>query len=644
MPSRKPESSERPTVITRFTYTGAVVPRRSVQDASISQVRPSTCSRKALNALVRRRRATFGSGLEKNQDRTEIVFSFQPRYAFASSQSPSVTGLSQSVLQKELVGPGGRLLSKPRPVCLIIRDGWGHNPNHEANACWSASTPNIDALMRDNPWTLIDTCGEAVGLPPGYQGSSEAGHLNIGAGRIVEQELKRINDAMESGELWKMESWKTIVKEWKANPDSSFHLMCLLQDEGVHGHQEHMFKFMRLLRKERPEGRIVLHPFLDGRDTPPRSTKEYIVKLLKVMEEVGGCVIGTAMGRFFSMDRSKDWRLTSQAYNCIVSAEGRSAPDIMTAVDEWYAEDENNSDEYVPPYVIGDYDGVHDGDCVVHCNYRQDRAYQLTLAFVDDEYKGPRTKVVNVHYLGLTRYYDEFKTYLIGAMDEGGGMENLLGEVLSNAGYRQLRIAETQKFRHVTSFFNGKSTTPYPGEDQVEIKGRFEADTFAEHPEMEAYIVTDALLKRLEAANRYDFVAVNFANADMVGHTGKFDAAVKACEVVDDCVGRLVNRMLELDGHILITADHGNSDQMIDYETGMVKTSHSLHPVELIYVARDSSRKRMVKRGKLGDIAPTILYLFGLPIPKEMTGDVLLEDIPEGERESSSSRSPALVA
>jgi len=334
------------------------------------------------------------------------------------------------------------------------------------------------------------------------------------------------------------------------------------------------------------------------------------------------------MGRYYGMDRSKNWNLTDTAYHCIVLAEGRPAPSAEAAIRESYANDKTPDnvemfDEYIPPYVIGGYTGMRDGDVILHTNYRQDRAIQLTRAFVDPDYPGKLKAKPKVTYVGFTQYYDEFTEYLLGSMSSGGGMKNLLGEVISNAGLRQLRIAETQKFRHVTSFFNGKSTTPYPLEDQVEIKGRFDPATFASHPEMEAYNVTDELLRRLEN-NPYTLIVVNYANGDMVGHTGVFEAAKKAIEIVDDNVGKIVRRLLELDAHILITADHGNSEQMIDYETGMVKTSHTLFPVELIYVARDLAGKSLKSGGKLADIAPTALKLLGLEIPKDMTADCLI--------------------
>ncbi len=515
-----------------------------------------------------------------------------------------------------------------RPVCLIVRDGWGYNENPKGNAVMAANTPNIDSYKKNYPWMLIKTSGEAVGLPEGFQGSSEVGHLNMGAGRVVVQELKRIDEGFKDGTIFQNEKWQALIKQWKEN-SAQLHLLGLLQDEGVHAHQDHLFKIMRRARQEFPEGKIVIHPFLDGRDTPPRSTLEYIAKLNKIMAEVGGCQIGTVMGRYYAMDRSRDWALTDQAYNCIVNAEGRRAASAEEAVQESYANDKTPDgvdmfDEYIPPYCIGNYEGVKDGDCVFHTNYRQDRAIQLTMAFVEPDYPGTLKRRVKARYLGFTRYYDEFTEYLMGAMGSEGGMDHLLGEVISEAGMRQLRIAETQKFRHVTSFFNGKATTPYPNEDQVEIKSDIDPSAYASHPQMEAYRVTEEILRRLEN-NPYAFIVINYANGDMVGHTGDFEAAKKAVEVVDECVGTIVTRLLELDAHILITADHGNSEQMIDYETGMVKTSHTTFPVELIYVARDANNRILKDDGKLADIAPTVLTLMGLYIPREMTAEVLFK-------------------
>jgi 2,3-bisphosphoglycerate-independent phosphoglycerate mutase len=521
-----------------------------------------------------------------------------------------------------------------RPVVLIIRDGWGINPREEGNAVFAAKTPVIDRLKARYPWTRLACSGEAVGLPEGYQGSSEVGHLNMGAGRVVIQELKRIDDGLSTGELFASPKWAALVANWKAS-GGALHFMGLLQDEGVHAHQEHLFKLMRRARCENPLGRIVVHPFLDGRDTPPRSTLEYIARLEKELAAVGNSVIGTIQGRYYAMDRSKNYGLTDEAYACLVEAKGRSAENAVDAVKVSYDKDITPDktpmvDEYVPPHVIGGYTGIKDGDSVMHFNYRQDRAIQLTQAFVCDDYKGTRARRPMIVYLGFTRYWDEFAEYLLGAMGGEGGMPNLLGEVISQAGLRQLRIAETQKFRHVTSFFNGKSTQPYAGEDQVEVPGRFDPATFASHPEMEAYRVSEALLKRLEN-NPYAFVAVNFANGDMVGHTGDFNAARRAVEVVDACIGSLLPRLLELDAHVLITADHGNAEQMLDYATGMVKTSHTLNDVACIYVARDAVGVKVLPAGKLSDVAPTVLALLGLPQPADMTAQNLVAGRPDWE-------------
>ena len=514
-----------------------------------------------------------------------------------------------------------------KPVVLIIRDGWGLNEKKESNAVLAARTPHMDAYKKTYPWTVLDCAGEAVGLPDGYQGSSEVGHLNMGAGRIVVQELKRIDNELSSGALFDTEQWHQLISNWRENK-SHLHLMGLLQDEGVHAHQKHLFKIMARAKQEFSNGEIIIHPFLDGRDTPPRSTLGFLKTLEVEMEKVGGCRIGTAMGRYYGMDRSENWKLTDQAYHCIVCAEGMRAENAENAVLKSYEEmqtpdGDEMTDEYIPPFCIGDYDGVVNGDSILHTNYRQDRAIQLSRAFVDPTYPGTLKVRPTVVYTGFTRYYDDFPAYLMPPMDQGGGMENLLGEVISSAGLTQLRIAETQKFRHVTSFFNGKKTTPYPGEEQVEIPSRFDPSSFAHHPEMDAYTMTGEILKRLDD-NPYDFIAVNYANGDMVGHTGVMDAAVKAIEVVDDCVGKIVKRLLELKAEILITSDHGNSEQMVDYETGLPKTSHTLFPVDLIYVSPNAVGKKLRPRGKLSDVAPTVLYLLGLPIPKEMTAKNLI--------------------
>ncbi len=513
----------------------------------------------------------------------------------------------------------------PKPVVVVVRDGWGISDSKAGNAVAAAGTPVTDRLRAEYPVTVLDAAGRAVGLPEGFQGSSEVGHLNMGAGRVVKQELTRVNDGIEGGSIWDSPAWRRLVSTWRENR-STLHLLGLLQDEGVHAHQDHLFAFMRRARSEYPEGSIVLHPFLDGRDTPPRSSVGYMEGLLEAASAVGGCRLGTMMGRYYGMDRSRSWRLTDMAYDCIAHGRGRVADDPLKAIESSYGSDrtpdgEEMFDEYVPPTRMRWYRGMEPGDTVLHTNYRQDRAIQLTKAFMRDDYPGEAEPVPDLLYVGLTRYYDGFDSYIVSPISGAGGMDGILGEVLSKAGLRQLRISETQKFRHVTSFFNGKSTEPFPGEDQVEVTSGIDASSYASHPEMEAERVTDELLRRMEEMD-YAFVLVNYANCDMVGHTGVFDAAVRAVETVDRCLGRLVPKLLEAGARLLVTADHGNAEQMRE-AGGSVQTSHSTNPVELIYVAADARERRLRSRGILSDVAPTVLELLGLPKPPEMTSESL---------------------
>ncbi|MDR1578505.1 MAG: 2,3-bisphosphoglycerate-independent phosphoglycerate mutase [Deltaproteobacteria bacterium] len=515
------------------------------------------------------------------------------------------------------------------PVCLIIRDGWGHREDPQGNAVLAAKTPFMDSVLADrSAWTLLDASGEPVGLPDGYQGSSEVGHLNMGAGRIVIQELKRIDDGLRDGTFFKLPKWRELIEYWREKA-GKLHLLGLLQDEGVHAHQEHLFKIIRRARQENPQGQIVVHPFLDGRDTPPRSSPEFLAKLELILREVGQASIGVMMGRYYGMDRSRNWDLTDLAYEALAFGKARVySGSARRAVEESWAKDLTPDnfemvDEYIAPLKEANYQGFKDGDGVFHTNFRQDRAIQLTQAFVDPNYPGHRPQGPKVKYLGLTRYYDEFTEYLLGPMGGEGGMEGLLGEMVSKAGFPQLRLAETQKFRHVTSFFNGKSTKPFPLEDQVEIPGRFDPATFASHPEMEAEILTKTFLTDYLPKN-YPLVIINYANCDMVGHTGVMEAAIKAVEVVDCCLAKIVPPLLNKGYHVLIVADHGNAEEMIDIETGLVKTSHTLYPVECAYVAREPLAKLSGQKGKLADLAPTILSLMGINVPANMTANSLL--------------------
>jgi len=515
-----------------------------------------------------------------------------------------------------------------KPVVLIILDGVGYTERTEGNAVLAANTPNLDHYRKTYPRSLLGASGEAVGLPAGFQGSSEVGHLSMGAGRVVIQELKRINDQLESGQIYNSQLWKAMMKQWKTQ-NSTFHLLGLLQDEGVHAHYDHLFKFIRQASKENPQGRIVIHPFLDGRDTPPRSALEHLSKLEQVMAEHDNISIGTLMGRYYGMDRGKVWKITDQAYDCIVFGKGRPMTSATAAIENSWKNDktpsgENMFDEYIEPFVMEGYTGIHNGDIVLHTNYRQDRATQLTLAFTAKDYPGKPKPDLDIIYAGMTAYYDGFENFLLA--DAGGDDAEpsvTVGQLIAEAGLHQLRIAETQKFPHVTSFFNGKLTTPYKNEDREELKGRFDPASFADHPEMEAYGVTELLLEKL-AEEKYEFIMVNYANGDMVGHTGNFEAGVKAVEVLDDCLGQIVPAILKYNGRILLTADHGNVDQMIDYKTGAVRTSHSLNPVELLYIAPPPDVNVKLADGCLSDIGITILNLLGLEVAPDMDAKNLI--------------------
>jgi 2,3-bisphosphoglycerate-independent phosphoglycerate mutase len=511
-------------------------------------------------------------------------------------------------------------------VVLIIRDGWGINPNREYNAVINAHTPNMDAFLNTYPHTILEAAGLAVGLPAGYQGSSEVGHLNIGAGRIVQQELTRINEAINHGSFFNRSNVQRVIENSTIN-NAPLHLMGLVQDAGVHAHQDHLFAIMKYA-KEKKIRKLYIHFFSDGRDTPPRSALEFLRVLNEKQEEYKIGEIATVMGRYYAMDRGKNWHLTTKAYNALTKAEGIHVGSAEEAVKRAYREDktpdgEPMSDEYIPPSIIGSFSGIKDGDSVIHFNYRQDRAIQLTMAFMEETYPGARWKKLDITYCGLTRYYDSFPYYILEPMSEGSGMKNMLGEVISKKGLRQLRIAETQKFRHVTSFFNGKRIEPFPNEERVEIISSYDPAMFAEHPEMNAFDVTEAVISRI-ASGRYDFIVLNFANCDMVGHTSDYEAAKSAVEVVDECVGAVVQKILSHNGIALITADHGNAEEMIDYPTGLPKTSHTTNPVEFIYVAEGYKRVKLRPHGILSDIAPTILFLLGIEKPREMSSENLI--------------------
>ena len=520
-----------------------------------------------------------------------------------------------------------------KKVLLIIRDGWGIAKADKFNAVYNAKKPNIDRYLKQYPNSVLEPAGVAVGLPKGYQGSSEVGHLNMGAGRIVIQELKRIMDMIENGTFFDSPALKAAIDN-AVNKKSTLHLMGLVQDEGVHAHQDHMYAIMRHAAKAGVKD-IRIHFFADGRDTPPRSALSFLKMLEEVIKEVPAAKIATLMGRYYAMDRGEKWELTDTAYNAVTGAEGTPMNTAEEAINHAYRDLKSPNggqmvDEYIPPSIIGGYKGMKDGDSVIHTNFRQDRAIQLTKAFVEAGYPGSRWKKFNIVYCGLTRYYDAFKFSALPPMDEGGAMNNLLGQVIAENGLKQLRIAETQKFKHVTSFFNGKRIEPYHGEDQVEIKGTFDPSSFGEHPEMNAPEVAARVVAEI-AARKYDFILVNFANGDMVGHTGNFNAAVKAIEIVDGCVGNLTEAALKNGYTTLITSDHGNAEEMWDYKISMAKTAHTTDPVEFIYVSKDARGLKLRPHGILSDVALTVLEILGLPHPEDMTSKSLIQHLSSEE-------------
>lgn len=507
-----------------------------------------------------------------------------------------------------------------KKVMLVIRDGWGYSEQGRGNAIMHAKRPFDRNLLETTPQVLLTCHGQEVGLPPGFQGSSEVGHLNMGAGRIVEQEVTRIFKAISDGTLFETPHFLELCR-YLETPGACLHFIGLLQDEGVHGHQEHLFLMMRLFAERYPQVPQIIHPIADGRDTPPRSFASFYRQLLTVVRSIPNASIGTIQGRYYAMDRSKKWNLTTYALRAFLLGEGRKITDGLSAVESAYASETTPdgvpmTDEYLRPMIVGQYSGMKPGDVVINFNYRQDRAIQISKAFVESDCPSYAQEAQAVHYFGLTRYYDSFQSYLMEPMSDDASMQNLLGEIVSKAGYRQLRIAETQKFRHVTSFFNGKRTEPYQGEEQIEIPSLFDPASFASHPEMNAEDVTRELLNRLQ--RDYQLIVVNYANCDMVGHTGDYEAARCAADIVDSNVQRVAEAAVAAGYTVLITADHGNSEEMID-ERGEPKTSHSINPVKLHVLSRNVLVRFQRDSGILSDITALILRIMDLQVPQEIT-------------------------
>ena len=501
-----------------------------------------------------------------------------------------------------------------RLVGLVILDGWGLNPKREGNAVRLARTPVMTRLQSSYPTATLTTCGEAVGLPPGQMGNSEVGHLNLGAGRIVYQDLTKIDKAIADGDL---ERNAVLAETWRrALAGGTLHLIGLVSAGGVHSHERHLFSLLRLAAAA-GVGRIRVHAFLDGRDTPPRCAEASIRATESVLADVAGGSIATVSGRFYSMDRDKRWDRTEKAYHAMVSGTGLRAPSALEAVASAYARGE--SDEFVTPTVIGGTGGeIRPGDTVLAFNFRPDRMRQITRAIADPDFGFfPRSDApAPLHYVCMTEYDETFR-FPVVFTDEP--LRRTIGELVSEAGIRQLRIAETEKYAHVTYFFNGSEETPFPNEDRVLIPSP-KVTTYDQKPEMSAFEVTAELEERLRD-ERYGFFVLNYANADMVGHTGVLDAAVRAVETVDTCLGRVLDAVARRDGLALVTADHGNAEQMIDEATGGPHTAHTLNPVPVLVA---SGEPRRLRSGILADVAPTLLELMALDQPAEMTGRSLL--------------------
>ena len=508
-----------------------------------------------------------------------------------------------------------------KPVMLMILDGFGIAEKSEGNAVALAKKPNFDRLVKEYPHTQLQASGMAVGLPEGQMGNSEVGHLNIGSGRIVYQELTRITKAIEDGDFFENEALMKAMKNAKEN-NTSLHLMGLLSDGGVHSHIGHLKGLLEFAKKEGLQ-KVYVHAFMDGRDVPPSSGKDFIIKAEEMMKEVGVGQIATVSGRYYAMDRDNRWERVQLAYNAIVLGEGEKASSAVEAIENSYHDEK--TDEFVIPCVIEE-DGhptatIKNGDSVVFFNFRPDRARELTRAINDKEFAGFKRETLNLTFVTMTQYDKTLEGVNIAFKPQT--LVNTLGEYVSSKGLKQLRIAETEKYAHVTFFFNGGVEKENPGEERKVIPSPKVA-TYDLKPEMSAYEVTDELLNRLDQ-DKYDMIILNFANPDMVGHTGVVQAAVKAIEAVDECLGKIVDKVLEKDGTVFVTADHGNAETEIDFSTGNPFTAHTTNPVPFVWVSNNING-RTLKSGKLADIAPTMLNVMNLEVPKEMTGECLITE------------------
>ncbi len=506
-----------------------------------------------------------------------------------------------------------------KPYALIIMDGYGYNERQEGNAIYAAKTPNMDKYMAEYPNTVVHASGMDVGLPDGQMGNSEVGHTNIGAGRIVYQELTRITKSIEDGDFFENDVLKGAVENCKKN-GSALHFMGLLSDGGVHSHINHLYGLLEMAKKNGLE-KVYVHCFMDGRDVSPTSGADFAEALVAKMRSIGTGKIATVMGRYYAMDRDNRWERVSEAYKAMVYGEGKKETSAVDAIKKSY--NENVTDEFVVPTVITDEKGealgkISANDSVVFFNFRPDRAREITRTIVDAEFGGFEREFFNTYYVCMTQYDASMPNVQVAFKPQS--LVNTFGEYISQKGLRQLRIAETEKYAHVTFFFNGGVEAVYDGEDRALINSPKVA-TYDLQPEMSAPEVADEVVKRIESGE-YDVIILNYANCDMVGHTGIFDAAVQAVETVDTCLGKTVDAIVKMGGTALITADHGNADQMVDYDTNDVFTAHTTNVVPLVMIGGPEGAK--LKVGRLADLAPTMLDLMGLEKPEEMTGESLL--------------------
>jgi 2,3-bisphosphoglycerate-independent phosphoglycerate mutase len=510
-----------------------------------------------------------------------------------------------------------------KTVLLAILDGWGCAGPSPTNAITVANTPNMDRWMTEYPFTTLVAHNGMVGLPEGQMGNSEVGHLNIGAGRIVYQDFTRINKTISSGTFSFNTTLSGIMENVK-EAGSALHFFGLLSDGGVHSHIDHLKALLEMAAKKQLD-RVFVHCFMDGRDTAPSSGAGFVRELVQEMRRLQCGRIATISGRYFAMDRDNRWDRVKMAWDAIVAGTGESADDPEQAMLDAYQRAE--TDEFIKPVVIRDQGipvaRVEDNDGIIFFNFRADRARELCRAFNEQGFAGfeVRNRPAVREFVTFTEYDREFN---LPVAFPPLSMENILGEIISKQGLRQLRIAETEKYAHVTYFFNGGAESPFPGEDRILINSPRDVDTYDRKPEMSAFAVTDKLLETLEQAANidtpYSLVVLNFANCDMVGHTGIMEAAVKACETVDTCMGRIAEYLLVHGGTLLITADHGNAEIMVDPQTGEPYTAHSLNPVPLLLIDNEHHRCTLHGGGALKDLAPTILTLLGIPVPTEMEG------------------------